>query len=379
MAGGVRTRRAVGRLPVHSLILVPAMIAGVFSLWLVLFGPKLLVPTLSAASLRDVPDPARRHELQNDRIKLQNDVRTTLLQGLGGMVVLLGAYYTARQVRVSREQLQHNIEASQEQHRLDRQQQEIEREGQITERFVQAIDQLGGDKVDVRLGGIYTLERIARDSPADRAAIGEILTAYIRVHAPRPPDQLVEVEDGGRDSYVSLRFSDEARRVAREELADLPKLRLRAVDVQAAITVLGRRNRDDNAEESLVLAGVDLRRVDLRDLNFARADMYGVNLQKAWMDRVNLQGTTLRWADMQWTYPRWANLRGADLRSADFYGAKLDGADLRGARANSSTRWPEEFDWRAAGVVIEDDHPRGSDLPRRTPVLDTSRLPDHPP
>jgi len=50
---------------------------------------------------------------------------------------------------------------------------ETTREGQITERFTRAIDQLGHAHLDVRLGGIYGLERIARDSPDNRVAIGE--------------------------------------------------------------------------------------------------------------------------------------------------------------------------------------------------------------
>jgi len=41
--------------------------------------------------------------------------------------------------------------------------------------------------LDLRLGGIYALERIARDSEADRATIAEVLTAYIRIHSPWPP------------------------------------------------------------------------------------------------------------------------------------------------------------------------------------------------
>ncbi|WP_190824624.1 hypothetical protein [Saccharopolyspora pogona] len=35
---------------------------------------------------------------------------------------------------------------------------------QITERFSTAIEQLGSDKLQIRLGGIYALERIAHDS-----------------------------------------------------------------------------------------------------------------------------------------------------------------------------------------------------------------------
>jgi hypothetical protein len=40
----------------------------------------------------------------------------------------------------------------------------LSREEQVTERYTKAIEQLGSDKLDVRIGGIYALERVARDS-----------------------------------------------------------------------------------------------------------------------------------------------------------------------------------------------------------------------
>ena len=40
----------------------------------------------------------------------------------------------------------------------------LSREGQVTDRYTKAIEQLGSDKLDVRIGGIYALERIAHDS-----------------------------------------------------------------------------------------------------------------------------------------------------------------------------------------------------------------------
>src|SRR5829696_2304835 len=142
---------------VSVLVLVVALL-----LWLVLFAPRLLVPPASDSSLRDVTDAAKRHELQDSRLKLQNDVRTTLLQGLGGLAVLVGAFFTYRQLHIARE-------------------------AQVTERFTRAIDQLGHENLDVRLGGIYALERIANDSPQDRATVVEVLTAFVRDHAPWPP------------------------------------------------------------------------------------------------------------------------------------------------------------------------------------------------
>jgi hypothetical protein len=129
--------------------------------WPVTVGGVLAVAGLLWVVLVLAP-PWFVHDGSLAGLTVQNQVRTTLLQGLGGVALLLGAYFTWRQLRIARE-------------------------GQITERFTRAIDQLGHDHLDVRLGGIYALERIARDSPADRATIGEVLTAFVRSHAPWPP------------------------------------------------------------------------------------------------------------------------------------------------------------------------------------------------
>jgi len=168
--------------------------------------------------------------------KAQNDVRTTLLQGLGGVVLLVGAYFTYRQLRTTRE-------------------------GQITERYTSAIDQLGHAQLDVRLGGIYALERIARDSPADRATIGEVLTAFVRSHSPWPP-----------------RLPGQYRDTA--PLDDVPELQVRAADVQACLTVLGRGGfaRQDQREIRLDLHAVDLRHADLRGAHLEQADLRDTHL-----------------------------------------------------------------------------------------------------
>jgi hypothetical protein len=125
-----------------------AVVVGGLVLGCVLVFPRLLYPPLTTTELqaRGVRDPKDQVQLQDGRLKLQNDVRTTLLQALGGAVVAAGAYVTWKQ-------LQHNIQSSREAH-------DLERQGQITERFTRAIDQLGNDKgqVDVTLGGIYALE-----------------------------------------------------------------------------------------------------------------------------------------------------------------------------------------------------------------------------
>jgi hypothetical protein len=65
-------------------------------------------------------------------------------------------------------------------------------QGQVADRYLRAIGQLGSDKLDVRLGSIYALERIAHDSPQDQPPVMEVLAAFIRDHSrwlqDNPPD-----------------------------------------------------------------------------------------------------------------------------------------------------------------------------------------------
>ena len=85
--------------------------------------------------------------------------RTAVLAVFAGVLAGIGAYYTHRTFGLSRQ-------------------------GQITDRFTRAVDQLGNrDSLDVRLGGIYALERIARESKDDHWPIMEILTASVRQYA----------------------------------------------------------------------------------------------------------------------------------------------------------------------------------------------------
>jgi len=45
---------------------------------------------------------------------------------------------------------------------------EVGRESQVTERFSRWVEQLGRDSQEVRIGGLYALERIGNDSEPDR-------------------------------------------------------------------------------------------------------------------------------------------------------------------------------------------------------------------
>jgi uncharacterized protein YjbI with pentapeptide repeats len=253
-----------------------------------------------------------------EELKAQNDVRATLLQALAGGVLLLGAYVTYRQLRVTRE-------------------------GQITDRYTKAVDQLGSEHLDVRVGGIYALERIARDSPPDRATIEEVLTAYVRDHAPWPPPPAAPSLQAIAARLVTFaqrrRRSGRPRRGADDAAGPAPVGRLGteaapprpAADVRAAIAVLGRRELPPDGLRRLYLARLDLRGAFLLGANLQDADLTDANLQDANLSDANLQDANLGGVNLQRADLVRADIRGAWLDDADLQGADLTGANLRGA------------------------------------------------
>jgi hypothetical protein len=123
--------------------------------------PQYLVPDHKSISVKD-------------RVELENKVRTTWIQAISGLGLFVAAYSawlnyqsSQRKLEVDKETFEKNFKI------LDSK--------QITERFSKAVEQLGNEaSITVRLGGIYSLEKIAQDSKNDHWTIMEVLTAFIR-------------------------------------------------------------------------------------------------------------------------------------------------------------------------------------------------------
>src|SRR4051794_36377475 len=125
-----------------------------------------------------------------------------------GLAALVAVYYTARNADTARRTFK------------------LSEQGHVTERYTKAIEQLGSvTTLDVRLGGIYALERIAADSAPAHPTAMEVLAAFIREH-PMPPEDV---------PTRPTTTADETTPPARPE-ATRP-----AADIQAAVTVIGRR------------------------------------------------------------------------------------------------------------------------------------------
>jgi uncharacterized protein YjbI with pentapeptide repeats len=169
----------------------------------VLWIPRWLYPALTDSDLKDVrtaenqPDAAKVQELKGARLKLQNDARTTMLQGLAALLVLtgagIGAAVTLRQVKVSqdglkvtREQLEDTREQMQRTSEATEQQLNLAEQSQVTDRYTKAVEQLGHEKAPVRLGALYSLEHLAQDNPQYRQTVVDVVCAYLRMPYTHP-------------------------------------------------------------------------------------------------------------------------------------------------------------------------------------------------
>ena len=193
----------------------------------------------------------------SDKADLINKYRTTSIQLLvafaqifGGIVVAIGIYFAWGNLTIARE-------------------------GHITDRFTRAIDQLGNKEIEIKLGGIYALERISRESKKDYWPIMEILTAYVRNNS-IVGTQLKE----NSLKNVPISMDIQANESTQNNISTAVDMSL---DIQAILTVIVRRQYYFHQGET---------------------------------NRLNLVMT---------------HLEGAILKGANLKGAHLEGADLRAA------------------------------------------------
>jgi uncharacterized protein YjbI with pentapeptide repeats len=262
--------------------------------------------------------------LERDRINAQTDVYNLLFQGVGALI-LGGLTYTGW----------HYLR------RTDGQFQQTDRR-LITDRFSQAISHLASDKMEIRLGGIYTLERIAQESAAESWLTIEVLTAFVRERsttreaALNPPIAGSPPTSSQDRPLTIVGGSEVAASRKRPPPSKVP------TDIQAVMTILGRRDTSkDRPDRIIELRESNLRDADLNGIELWGADLWKVNLREAqlWqaklagasLGRANLREASLWQADLEGAYLWKANLEGANLTEANLAQANLDGSNLKGA------------------------------------------------
>lgn len=175
-------------------------------------------------------------------------------------------------------------------------------QGQVTDRYAKAVEMLGDKSIQTRIGGIYALSRIAKDSPErDFEPVMDTLCEFVRT----PPDAIrVDTHSGASDIHSTDSVPEFVQHIKRQ-------------DVMVAIQTIAERKGDTKgAEYQVDFSGAQLKGLDLPGINVS-----GANLRAA-----DLSGTNLRAASLECTDLSGANLNGADLRAATLRDANLNSA-----------------------------------------------------
>jgi uncharacterized protein YjbI with pentapeptide repeats len=238
---------------------------------------------------------------EKDKAIIKSGIYSSFVQILGGVVLSITAYVGWKNFKIAEDK-------------------------QVTERFSKAIEHLGSDKLNIRLGGIYALEQIAKDSPEKyHWTITTILANFICDMCPN--SSLISSEP------ISSRTQSDAKSAlivlgrrsinqdTKEEFINLRNIKLVNVEIQGA----NFSNADFSDSD---LSGADLRDTTLNGVKFRKTNLSNVNFKDTNLSDADLRNANLRNAKLNGTQLPKAKLMGADLSDADLTSANLNGADL---------------------------------------------------
>jgi uncharacterized protein YjbI with pentapeptide repeats len=263
---------------------------GLFLLW--------WLPARQAKPLAD--------DTQIKRFDAENEARRTLAQVLGGALVLVSLFFTAKTLAISQE-------------------------GQITDRFVKALELVGRkDLIEARLGGIYSLARIANDSPRDHTPIMSLLAASAR--------QMSEGIAGEGDP---------------------------SPDMQTILRVITRRNLENESPHEIyidlrnvvgagayLIDGTSFVRLNVLNANFSRAVLNGSLMQEVFAQGASFRNAWLKGTRI--TGPR------ANFAGADFGGSHLDDATIdNGYFENANFEWASLANANISNCNFDGAHLKG--------------------
>ena len=312
----------------HPLVVVASVTVIALALAVALIWP--ITDLISAHDVGLITGSKRAAALQT----AQEAVRTQLLTLGAGLFAAGALIFTAGNFTLSRRTF------------------DLTEQGQVTDRYTKAIEQLGSDKLDVRIGGIYALERVARDSARDHPTVMEVLTAFIREHSQEqwPPPETRPARTAG-DTRPTFRPPSPWSG------AGIHSATSRQIDLVGAD-----------------LPGADLTGADLTGADLNRANLTGANLTGAHLSGADLTGADLTGANLTGANLTGAHLTGADLSGADLTGADLTGADLARAPHARGPRWRGPH---RRGGTPRGPHPRPTNLTRATSAREPHRRGPH--
>lgn len=238
-----------------------------------------------------------------DLAQLEINIRNSIVQIVGGMAILIGLYLTYRRIVATEKSVV------------------ITQEGQKLDLFSRSIEHLGSDKLEIRLGGIYSLERIAHNFKEDHTTIVEILSTFIQQNSPLPIGD--ERSKNDKSTLIEVLTSDGDKFLRGTYLR---------TDIQACLKVLGRRKWIEKEQGRIELYLANLEGAFLFEPKLNKVSFVKSNLKNSWFKGGNFDGSWFIEVDLENAWFDCSSLRGADFRGANLQNTDFSGSDLPGAR-----------------------------------------------
>lgn len=296
------------------------------------FVPKVQVSSMSSPT---------------DRMQAETAARDVIVKAIGGLLVFVTAFVSVENLRATQEK-------------------------QIAERFSKAVEMLGHEEnVHIRLGGIYALERIAMDSRKDHYPVMQVLAAFIRTKTSVVREQESDTKQPDIHEYEPFSshreyYEQEQEREQEERFGEYQDhenlcageyehfigtlnknyVPNHLIDIQAAVSVIGRRNLGDSSSYPLDLSKTLLEGItfegNYENVSFYNAHfkdcIFGIqtgkektsfrddNFNEAIFEKVKFEGSAFRKAHFKnsvfisATFIKDADFTGADLTETKFSG-----------------------------------------------------------
>ena len=301
----------------------------------------------------------------------QPPVILAYIQAIAPLIAVIGggflAWAAVRQARIANLLAQIAAQQAETARLRHEEQTRTDYQRRITENLNAATDRLGAEKPEVRLGGIYTLERICRESPDETALVVTLLAAFVRERASLPVSTDKQVE---RSTDPAEEHSSHTDLIAAIEVLRRLPGRTEQVKINLRNTNLRGLNlaHVDLSGADLswsVLSGVNFSSANLERTNFSWSSLEGVQFTRAMLKNASLSSTNLIGADLSGACLDEVDLREADCKNCDFTSVSFKKADLRGADFENADLGSADF-WRCRltscrfeGANLSDAHLEG--------------------
>jgi len=213
------------------------------------------------------------------------------------------------------------------------------------------MEEVTAPNLEVRIGAIFSLERIAKDSLRDHVQIMEILCTYVRQNSP----------------------AIAAINIARPKLSNFQENSMKAIipnlrtDIATALTVIGRRTPAQKKIETLhprglfSLHGCNLQRLEGRDLDFSGIDfsgswislslLYDCDFTGCRFENSTLDGGAMIRCKLDEIYAPQAVFKGRILHGSTFRGSYLFSTTFDDCRIDKNPSYGNPTDFSYSNIV----------------------------